>query len=64
VAARHVHLPHVGSDLEQVIGHANRTLAVMEPAKPGHDRLTFECTECGREDPVEARIAVKLSEAA
>ena len=43
---------------------ARTWLAVTEPAEPGHDRLIFERTECGREDSVEVRIAVKLSEAA
>jgi hypothetical protein len=35
-------------------------LAVIEPVKPGEDKLIFECTDCGREEFVE----VKLSDAA
>jgi hypothetical protein len=35
---------------------ARMWLAVIEPAEPAHDRLIFECTECGREDSVEVRI--------
>jgi predicted RNA-binding Zn-ribbon protein involved in translation (DUF1610 family) len=30
-------------------------LAVIEPLKPGEDRLVFECTECGREELVEVK---------
>ena len=43
---------------------ARMWLGVIEPAKSGHDRLVFECTECGREDSVEVMIVLKLSEAA
>jgi hypothetical protein len=34
---------------------ARMWLAVIEPLKPGEDRLVFECTECGREELVEVK---------
>ena len=39
-------------------------LAVIEPARLGHNKLVFECTECGREEFIEVIIEVKLSDAA
>jgi hypothetical protein len=39
-------------------------LAVIEPAAPGHDKLVFECVECGREEFIEVIIELKLSDAA
>ena len=35
---------------------ARTRLAVIEPAKPGRDKLSFECTECGREDSIEVKF--------
>jgi len=32
---------------------AKMRLAVIEPARPGRDKLIFECIECGREDSIE-----------
>jgi hypothetical protein len=33
------------------------SLAVIQPAKPGRDKLIFECTECGREGFVEVKMS-------
>ena len=38
---------------------AEMWLAVIEPAKPGQDKLTFECTDCGREEFVEVKLNVE-----
>ena len=35
---------------------ARMRLALIEPSKPGRDKLIFECTECGREDSIEAKF--------
>jgi hypothetical protein len=35
-------------------------LAVIEPAKPGRDKLIFECTDCGREDSIEVKFGRAL----
>ena len=43
---------------------ARMRLAVIEPATPGHDKLVFECVECGREEFIKVIIEVKLSDAA
>jgi hypothetical protein len=43
---------------------ARMWLTVIEPAKPGHDKLVYECTECGREEFIEVMIDLTLREAA
>jgi hypothetical protein len=40
---------------------ARMRLAVIEPAKPGRDKLIFECIQCGREDSIEVKFGRALS---